>query len=161
MKVKELEGGEDSKANMKRAWAKNMSCHLYRVLVLRSSGVFSTNLNFCRVVHPYLAMDEHGKKRSIAGMAQHSTPIFTKESPFWKKFPLIWLFSIFTKNSTHLQFYKRNKRKNYSEQKKINFEIWSQKYPLEPSSWRPFLKKVAVPLWFWKLLGQLPNLSKI
>jgi len=28
--------------------------------------------------------------------------------------------------------------------KKINPEIWSLKYPLGPSSWRPFLKKVAV-----------------
>ena len=40
MKVKELEG-EDSKANMQRAWAKNMSCHVYGVLLLGSSGVFS------------------------------------------------------------------------------------------------------------------------
>ena len=43
MKVKELEG-EDSKANMQRAWAKTMSCHLYHVLALGSSGVFSINL---------------------------------------------------------------------------------------------------------------------
>ena len=47
MKVKELEG-EDSKANMQRAWAKNMSCHLYGVLVLGSSGVFSINLAVSR-----------------------------------------------------------------------------------------------------------------
>ena len=65
------------------------------------------------------------------------------------------------KNWTHLQFYKRNPRKNYSEQKKINPEIWPQKYPLGSSSWRPFLKKVTLGVWFWKLLGQLPNLSKI
>ena len=109
----------------------------------------------------------HGGRRSIAGTAQHSMPISKKESPFQKKFSLIWLSSIFTKNWTHLQFYKRNPfkiesdqkkslpknwthlqfykrnpRKNYSEQKKINPEIWSQKYPLGSSSWRPFLKKV-------------------
>ena len=47
----------------------------------------------------------------------------------------------FTKNWTHLQFYKRNPFKNYSEQKKINHEIRSQKYPLGRWSWRPFLKK--------------------
>ena len=48
MKVKGLEGGEDSKANMQRAWAKNMFCHLYGVLVLGSSGVFSINLSVSR-----------------------------------------------------------------------------------------------------------------
>jgi len=31
---------------------------------------------------------------------------------------------------------------NFSR-KKINPEIWSQKYPLGPASWRSFLKKVT------------------
>ena len=48
MKVKELEGGEDSKANMQRAWAKNISSHFHGVLVLGSSGVFSINLAVSR-----------------------------------------------------------------------------------------------------------------
>ena len=47
MKVKELEG-EDSKANMQRAWAKNMSYQLYWVLLLGSGGVFSINLAVSR-----------------------------------------------------------------------------------------------------------------
>ena len=60
----------------------------------------------------------------------------------------------------YLQFYKRNPSKMYSffskgvnftkeiplnfSRKKINPEIWSQKYPLGPASWRPFLEKVTV-----------------
>ena len=47
MKVKELEG-EDSKANMQRAWAKNISCQFNNVRVLGSSGVFSINLPVSR-----------------------------------------------------------------------------------------------------------------
>ena len=54
MKVKELEGGEDSKANMKRAWAKNMSFHLYGVLLLGSSGVSSINLTVSRAKGPWI-----------------------------------------------------------------------------------------------------------
>ena len=46
--------------------------------------------------------------RSIAGIAQHSIPISIKESSFLNKFPLIWVSSIFSKNWTQLQFYKRN-----------------------------------------------------
>ena len=42
--------------------------------------------------------------------------------------------------STRLQFYKRNPFKFFSE-KKMDPEILSQKYPLGPTSWRPFLKK--------------------
>merc|ERR1712212_373886 len=55
------------------------------------------------------------------------------------------------KNSNHLQFYKRNPLKffvfNFTKEiplkflrKKINPEIWSQKYHLGPASWRSFLK---------------------
>ena len=51
-------------------------------------------------------------------MAQHSIPVSMKESPFWKKFPLIWLFSISPKKWNHLNFYKRNPYKNESDQKK-------------------------------------------
>jgi len=43
---------------------------------------------------------------------------------------------------TLLNFKKRNPFKFL--EKKISPEIWSQKYPLEPSSWRPFLEKVSV-----------------
>ena len=50
----------------------------------------------------------------------------------------------------------------YSEKKnQINPEIVSQKYPLRPLSWRPFLKEVALVARFFKSLGQLPKLSKI
>ena len=34
-----------------------------------------------------LSLHKHGKKRSIAGTAQHSIPISIKESPLYKKFP--------------------------------------------------------------------------
>ena len=44
--------------------------------------------------------------------------------------------------------------------KKIGLKIWSQKYPLGQTSWRPFLKKVTLVSRFWKLQWQLPSLSK-
>ena len=88
--------------------------------------------------------------------------------------------SILQKKSLYicfLQFYKRNPFKissffikgvNFTKEiplnfsrKKINPEIWSQKYPLGPASWRSFLKKVTQVVRFWKSLGQLPNLSQI
>ena len=65
-----------------------------------------------------LSLHKDGGRRSIAGIAQHSTPISIKESPFSKIFPLIWVSSISSKNWTHLQFYKRNPFKNESDQKK-------------------------------------------
>ena len=52
-----------------------------------------------------LHFHKDGGRRSIAGIAQHSTPISIKESPFSKIFPLYWVSSIFSKNWTHLQFY--------------------------------------------------------
>ena len=39
------------------------------------------------------------------------------------------------------QIYKRNPLKFVK--KKINLEIWSQKYPLGSSSWRPFFQKLS------------------
>ena len=36
---------------------------------------------------PFYPPCKHGKKRSIAGTAQHSIPISIKESPLYKKFP--------------------------------------------------------------------------
>ena len=49
----------------------------------------------------------------------------------------------FTKKLNSPSVLQKNPFKKYSEQKKINPEIWSQKYPLGSSSWRPFLKKVT------------------
>merc|ERR1711941_39337 len=59
-----------------------------------------STINFCRVVHSYLAIDEHGGRRSIAGIAQHSIPIsIIKEIPF-KIFP-------------SASFFQRNSFKNF------------------------------------------------
>ena len=92
------------------------------------------------------------------------------------------------KNWIHLQFYKRNPYKKnifnftkeillkflrFSEkwwilqkkslqiflEKKIDPDIWSQKHPLGSTSWRPFFQKPSPRGWFWKFLGQHPNLS--
>ena len=108
-----------------------------------------------------------------------------KETPFLKKFPVIWLSSIFTKNRnrlqfyirnpfknesdqtkssqknwTHLQFHKRNPFKKFSDQKKINPEIRPQKYPLGPSSWRPFFKNSLLEGDFENCWGNSPTTPK-
>ena len=43
---------------------------------------------------------------------------------------------------------KKKSLEKFSEHKKIDPEIWSQKYPLGPTSWRPFLKKVTLVVRF-------------
>merc|ERR1711973_726228 len=44
--------------------------------------------------------------------------------------------------------------------KKINSEIWPQKYPLGSTSWTPFFQKLSPPRCFSKFLGQPPNLFR-
>ena len=48
-----------------------------------------------------------------------------KETPFLKKFPVIWLSSIFSKNRNRLQFYIRNPFKNESDQTKSSQKNWT------------------------------------
>ena len=48
----------------------------------------------------------------------------------------------------------------YSE-KKIVPELGLKNKQLRRWSWEPFLKKVGKVVWFWKSMGQLPNLTKI
>ena len=86
---------------------------------------------------------------------------FTQKKKYWsarnlhfKRNSLQFDFSQFSpKNWTHLQFYKRNPFKNFSEQKKIDPEIWPQKHPLGSTSWRPLFQKPSPRGWFWKFLG--------
>merc|ERR1711941_173597 len=90
-----------------------------------------STINFCRVVHSYLAIDEHGGRGSIAGIAQHSIPIsIIKEIPF-KIFPSASFFqrnsfknffhiifftgkSLLKKFKNHLQFYMKILLKKFS-----------------------------------------------
>ena len=83
---------------------------------------------------------------------------FYKRIPFKSFYLQFDMKNPFKIYSTRLQFYKRNPSKIFG--KKINTEIWSQKYTLGPSSWRLFLKKVTLVLRFRKSLLQLPKLSK-
>ena len=88
----------------------------------KNKGPKTHSLHFHFTFH----FHKDGGRRSIAGIAQHSTPISIKESPFSKIFPLIWVSSIFSKNWTHLQFYKRNPFKNESDQKKGSPKNWNR-----------------------------------
>ncbi|MEL7408832.1 MAG: peroxiredoxin family protein [Cyanobacteria bacterium J06558_2] len=56
---------------------------------------------------------KHGGRRSIAGTAQHSTPISTKEIDFF----------LFSTKKNRLQFYKRNPCKNFQNRLQFSKEI--------------------------------------
>ena len=64
------------------------------------------------------------------------------------------------KNWTHLQFYIRDPFKKFSDQKKINPEIRPQNYPLGPTSWVPFFRKLSPTGCFWKFLKISSNSPK-
>ena len=83
----------------------------------------------------------------------------TKKKRFTKKFKSPSILQKKSLKNCVIQFYKRNPFKissffikgvNFTKEIPLNFsrkkitpEIWSQKYPFGPASWRSFLKKVT------------------
>ena len=90
-------------------------------------------------------------------MAQHSIPVSMKESPFWKKFPLIWLFSISPKKWNHLNFYKRNPYKNESDQKKRFHKKLKSPSILQEKS---LLKKCTF-IFIWEIPWKIINWNRL
>ena len=66
---------------------------------------------------------QHGGRRSVAGMAQHSIPISTKESPFYKEIPFNFIYLHFHRKWTRPQFYIGNPFEFFSEKKKSTLKF--------------------------------------